>query len=90
MGVRDRIGKATGQPAPDPFRRPSGRASYPRRVTLDLDDHRYRVLREIAYEGRVPAAAILRAALDALVTKTDELAAVVSAAQAEHPGPGDG
>lgn len=89
MGVRDRISKTARVPAPtDPFRRPSGRASYPRRITLDLDDARYRWLRGVAYEARVPAAALLRAALDLLAADPKRRDAVIAAAQAEHPPPG--
>ncbi len=86
MGVRDRISKTARTPAPtEPFRRPSGRASYPRRITLDLDDARYQWLRRLAYEARVPAAALLRAALDLLAADPKRCEAVVTAAQAEHP-----
>lgn len=89
MGVGDRISKTARTPAPaDPFRRPTGRASYPRRITLDLDDARYQWLRHLAYEARVPAAALLRAALDLLAADPKRREAVITAAQAEHPPPG--
>lgn len=54
--------------APEPFRRPSGRVSYPRRVTLDLDDERYEWLKETAWDCRVPGgiAGLLRATIDLL------------------------
>lgn len=65
MGVGNRISKTTRTPAPaEPFRRPTGRASYPRRITLDLDEARYQWLRAAAYEARVPAVILLRTALD--------------------------
>lgn len=87
MGVRSRIEKAAAAPSTTtPFRRPSGRASYPRRITLDLDDRRYQWLRTVSYEARVPAAAILRAALDVL-SAPELLEQVVQQAQAEHPPP---
>ncbi len=89
MGVGNRIGKTTRTPAPaEPFRRPTGRASYPRRITLDLDDARYQWLRSLAYEARIPAAALLRAALDMLAADPKRREAVITAAQAEHPPPG--
>lgn len=89
MGVGNRISKTTRTPAPaEPFRRPTGRASYPRRITLDLDEARYQWLRAFAYEARVPAAALLRAALDVLAADPKSLAAVIAIAQAEHPPPG--
>lgn len=88
MGVRDRINKAAGTPeGATPFRRPSGRASYPRRITLDLDEKRYQWLRAAAYEAHVPAAAILRAALDALTADSTLLDPVIAAAQEEYPPP---
>ena len=88
MGVRDRISKTARAPAPtEPFRRPTGRASYPRRITLDLDEARYQWLRSLAYEARVPAAALLRAALDVLAADAKRREAVITAAQAEHPPP---
>ena len=86
-GVADRISKAAATPeAATPFRRPSGRASYPRRITLDLDEARYQWLREAAYEARVPAAAILRAVLDELANP-NLLEIVIEKARAEHPAP---
>ena len=53
------------------FKRPNGRASFPRRVTLDLDDERYQLLQRAAYEASSPEhrssiAEILRALVDAL------------------------
>jgi hypothetical protein len=89
MGVRDRITKATTTPTPEPFRRSTGRASYPRRITLDLDDHRYDWLRQVAYDSRVPAAAILRAAVDALAADEQLLGQVLGVARTEHPAPGN-
>lgn len=70
-----------------PFKRPSGRASFPRRMTLDLDDARFDWLREQAYDARVPAATLLRAAIDLAQSDTALRKRVVSRAQAEHPGP---
>lgn len=88
MGVRARISKTARTPAPaEPFRRPSGRASFPRRITLDLDEARYQWLRGLAYEARVPAAALLRAALDLLAADAKRREAVITAAQTEHPPP---
>jgi hypothetical protein len=46
------------------------------------------VLRGVAYEARVPAAALLRAALDLLAADPKRRDAVITAAQAEHPPPG--
>ena len=88
MGDRDRISKGVAAPeGATPFRRPSGRASYPRRITLDLDEKRYQWLRKVAYESHVPAAAILRAAMDTLAADPTHLAPVITAAQQEYPPP---
>lgn len=69
----ERLLAAAQRPAPDPFRRPSGRVSYPRRVTLDLDDDRYEWLKEQAWRSRIPGgiAGLLRAMID-LFAEDDE------------------
>jgi len=86
--MKDRItSTATGQAAPTPFRRPSGRASFPRRMTLDLDTSRYDWLRHDAYEARLPAAAILRAAIDLL--REDEALAQRVLERAHQDNPSD-
>lgn len=88
MALKDRI---TRQPetgaASAPFRRPSGRASYPHRITLDLDGDQYEWLRREAYEARVPAAGLLRAALAVLAEDAKLLDQTVARAQSEHPPP---
>lgn len=69
MSAGDRIRKATSGSAAEQrpaFRKPSGRASYPRRVTLDLDDDRYAWMRRYAYDSRSTIAELLRAAIDEL------------------------
>lgn len=70
MGTRstDRLLAGAERPAAEPFRRPSGRVSYPRRVTLDLDDERYEWLKEQAWQSRIPGgiAGLLRATIDLL------------------------
>jgi len=93
----DRIRRAATEPAsraPSPFRHPASRASYPHRISLDLTDGQYARLKGDAYEARVPAAALVRAALDLLAGDEKLLAKAVRAAQGEHPGPsvalGDG
>jgi len=85
MSAGDRI--RAGQAPPAPFSRASGRAAYPHRVTLDLDDDRYDWLRAQAYEARVPAAALVRAALDQLADDPSRLGEVVVAARDEFPAP---
>jgi hypothetical protein len=68
--------------APGLSRRSQGRASFPNRVTLDLDDARYEWLTETAdNSGAVGAANLLRAALDHLISHPEALRTVVSRAQ---------
>ena len=88
MALKDRIARQpASNTAAQPFRRPNGRASYPHRITLDLDRERYDWLRKQAYEGRVPAAGILRAALGLLAEHPELLAQIIARAQDEHPPP---
>lgn len=89
MSAGDRIRAATaGQgdaaPAP-PFRRPSGRASYPRRVTLDLDDERYEFMRRAAWDNRVAIAELLRSSIDLLRDDPAVLDRIAAAAGAGAP-----
>jgi hypothetical protein len=63
-GDRIRHGQAS-KPA-EPFRRPTGRVTYPHRMSLDLDANQYRWLRVEAHESRVSAAFLIRAVLDEL------------------------
>jgi hypothetical protein len=81
----ERLLAGAAQPAPSPFRRPSGRASYPRRVTLDLDDERYEWLKEQAWQSRIPGgiAGLLRAVIDVLTDDDDLVAVVAETASAE-------
>lgn len=67
-----RLLSGSSGPAKQAFRRPTGRASFPRRVTLDLDDGRFAWCKEQAWEARVQGgvAGLLRAAID--VVSADE------------------
>ena len=100
--MRDKIARTaqtaqhaqTGQtPAPNrtassvPFKRPNGRASFPRRMTLDLDDARYDWLRREAYDSRLPAAELLRAAIALMQEDPEFRQRVVTRAEIEHPAP---
>ncbi len=77
----------TGAVAKAPFKRPSGRASFPRRMTLDLDDARFDWLRQEAYQARIPAAALLRAAIDAMESEATLRKRIVDRARKDHPAP---
>ncbi len=83
----------TGETRPEnarssvPFKRPNGRASFPRRMTLDLDHARFDWLRREAYESRVPAAELLRAAISLMQDDPELRQRVVGKAEREHPAP---
>lgn len=81
----DRILAGAERPARPPFRRPSGRVSYPRRVTLDLDDERYEWLKEEAWQSRTPGgiAGLLRAVIDVL---RDDPQLAHDVVEAQRPG----
>jgi hypothetical protein len=70
-----------------PFKRPSGRASYPHRLTLDLDPARFDWLRRQAYQSRLPAAALLRAAIDLLEVDDGLLVRTIEQAMVDNPPP---
>lgn len=85
MSAGDRIRKATQQPETPAFRKPSGRASYPRRVTLDLDDARYEFMQWAAYEHRTSIAELLRAVVDELRADEKLLGRVAKAVSTPPP-----
>lgn len=89
MAMKDRITTATpkaGKAGEATFRRPTGRASYPRRMTLDLTNDQHQWLRAAAHEHRVSAAGLLRAALDNLAHEPTALADAAATANAvENP-----
>lgn len=86
MAMKDRIAQSSTTAAAGAFRRPSGRASYPRRKTVDLSDEQSQWLDETVYERRISGVGLIRAALDHLATHPDVLDQVAAAAHAtEHP-----
>jgi len=56
-------------------------------MTLDLDDARFDWLRQEAYEARIPAAALLRAAIDAMESEATLRKRIVDRARKDHPAP---
>ena len=68
MSAGDRIRRTTSSDgfSQAPFRKPPARVSYPRRVTLDLDDARYAFLKEAAWRSRMSIAELLRATVSHL------------------------
>lgn len=83
----ERAAHAAQSTKSSPFKRPSGRATFPRRMTLDLDQARFDWLRRQAYESRVSAAALLRAAIDLLQADEKFLRTAVSEAAKDNPPP---
>jgi len=89
VSAGDRISRAakaaSDRPAdPSPFRRPTGRATYPHRLSVDLDPERYNWLRRAAWEKRVAANDLIRAALDLLA---NDPAALDAAAERQPQRP---
>lgn len=85
-----RLLAASSKPPREAFRRPNGRASFPRRVTLDLDDERYDWCKDQAWEARVPGgiAGLLRAAID-VVSADEQLVRRVLAVADDAHGKGE-
>lgn len=88
MSAGDRISRAARVASdrhtdPGPFRRPTGRVTYPHRLSVDLDPGRYEWLRRAAWEKRVAANDLIRAALDLLANDP----AALDAAAAQQPSP---
>lgn len=90
--MKDKIAKQAageaggGEPEKPAFRRPSGRAGYPHRKSIDLTTEQNDWLLGQAWEGRVTAVGLVRGALDYLAEHPDALAEIVSNVQAiEHP-----
>lgn len=88
MALKDRIREtAAAESSPAPFRRSNGRASYPHRVSLDLDDERYEWLRAEAYSARVPIAGLLRAVVSLMSDDQELRRQVAKEALREYPPP---
>ena len=71
-----------------PFRRPKGRASYPHRLSIDVDHAQYEAIRRLAYDYRVSVSDLMRATIDLMGAKTklrDEITAAAVAASAPPP-----
>lgn len=83
----DRIRRAVASEPEAPFRRPSGRVSFPRRVTLDLTEEQHAWLRHASWEHRLPAADLLRAATEEMEANPDFLEQVIARAGGEPPVP---
>lgn len=76
----ERTLSTTAVPPREPYKRNRGRVSFPRRMTLDLDDVRLEWLKEQAWQSRANggAAGLLRAAIDAMADDDDLLVQVIA------------
>lgn len=83
----DRIAKTTTAASAPVFRRPTGRATYPHRTSLDLDPGRYHWLKRAAYDTRVSGNDLLRALMALAQDDAQLLAKAVERAQSEQPPP---
>ncbi len=97
MSAGDHIARTTAKAAggadkaATPFRRPTGRAAYTHRMSLDVDDERYDFLRHAAWEHRVTIVELLRSAIDQMRGDPKVMAAIVEAASGtatDKPPPG--
>lgn len=75
MATGDRIRKT---PAPDePFKKSSGRVSFPHRMSLDLTTEQYEWLKEAAWRNRESTAGFLRLIIDRLMADESQVARLV-------------
>lgn len=64
MAAGDRIRKQGTQG--EPFKKSTGRVSFPNRTSLDLNDEQYEWLKEVAWQNRESVAGFLRLIIDQL------------------------
>ena len=75
MAAGDRIRKA-GAPS-EPFKKSTGRVSFPNRTSLDLNDEQLEWLKETAWQNRESAAGFLRLVIDQLREHPERLERVL-------------
>ena len=75
MATGDRISKGTAPEAP--FQKPTGRVSFPHRMSLDLTDEQYEWLKEVAWQNRESASWFLRLVIDRLMADEGQVARLV-------------
>ena len=72
MATGDRIRKGT---APEePFKRSTGRVSFPHRMSLDLTTEQYEWLKEVAWQNRESGSGFLRLVIDRLMADEAQVA----------------
>ena len=75
MATGDRIRNA---PAPEePFRKSTGRVSFPHRMSLDLTTEQYEWLKEVAWQNRESGSGFLRLVIDRLMADEGQVARLV-------------
>ena len=75
MATEDRIRNA---PDPEePFRKSTGRVSFPHRMSLDLTAEQYQWLKEVAWQNRESGSGFLRVIIDRLMADEAHVARLV-------------
>ncbi len=75
MATGDRIRKAAAQE--EPFKKSSGRVSFPHRMSLDITDEQYEWLKEVAWQNRESGSGFLRLIIDRLMADEAQVARLV-------------
>ena len=72
MATGDRIRKAAA--TEEPFKKSTGRVSFPHRMSLDITTEQYEWLKEVAWQNRESAAGFLRVIIDRLMKDEAQVA----------------
>lgn len=75
MAAGDRIKRTNTQAGP--FKKSTGRVSYPNRTSLDLNDEQLEWLKEVAWQNRESVAGFLRLIIDQLREHPEKLERVL-------------
>ena len=75
MATGDRIRKGTTPETP--FAKPTGRVSFPHRMSLDLTTEQYEWLKEISWQNRESGSGFLRLIIDRLRADEAQVARLV-------------
>jgi hypothetical protein len=75
MATGDGIRKETAPEAP--FQKPTGRVSFPHRMSLDLTTEQYEWLKEVAWQNRESASGLLRLIIDRLMADEAQVTRLV-------------
>ncbi len=75
MAAGDRIKRTNTQA--EPFRKSTGRVSFPNRTSLDLNDEQLEWLKEIAWQNRESVAGFLRLIIDQMRAHPEKMERVL-------------